>query len=93
MYCKAEATALNRRLLKQDNKAQLIHVTCNKCNGSLLAVILNNGTIIQSVGLKTDLNHIEAKQHFIKEYIDSDEIISIHELLNHEDSTNLLLNT
>ena len=54
----------------------LVHLTCSKCHGYFLAVVLEISKGTSTVGMVTDLNFDDLQRLYTKEQITLDEVIA-----------------
>ncbi len=79
------------KLIREKPDAQLVHVTCSTCQGSLIAVVFTTGPLVSSVGLITDLSEKDVQRLHLSEALEEDDLIEIHEALQHADICRELL--
>lgn len=80
------------KLIREKPDAQLVHVNCTTCKGSLIAVVFTTGPLVSSVGLVTDLSEQDVQRLHLSEALEEDDLIAIHEALQHTDICRELLN-
>ncbi len=68
-------------MLGEKGVTRLFHCSCSTCGQSVLAVILETGGAISSVGLVTDMELKDAVRFKDAEAVSGDECISVHRLL------------
>ncbi len=49
--CKTKYNPLQANLMDEKEDALLVHIKCQKCFNSLLVLVLNQGTVLSSLGL------------------------------------------
>ncbi|MFA6547326.1 MAG: hypothetical protein WCT11_00060 [Candidatus Magasanikbacteria bacterium] len=64
------------KLFAKHDSANLIHITCGKCAGNFIAMIVMMGQGLSSVGMVTDLTFEDAKQLYKTAPLTVDEVIS-----------------
>ena len=79
--CNTKHNILKAKILEEKNNSHLIHVTCDKCKSSVIALILSNALGISSIGLVTDLDSEEVLKFKEGSDISCDEIIEFHQKL------------
>ncbi|MBU1039373.1 hypothetical protein KKC17_04100 [Patescibacteria group bacterium] len=79
--CQAPARPKKIRVLQTKDDNQLIHIDCSLCHSSILALVINSGYGVTSVGLATDLTDEEAMHFQNSPKITTDDVIAIHDLL------------
>lgn len=89
--CQA-SKGLVTKLIREKPDAQLVHVSCSTCQGSLIAVVFTTGPLVSSVGLVTDLSEQDVQRLHLSEALEEDDLIAIHEALQHADICKELLN-
>ena len=66
------------------NSSHLIHLTCNHCQSYFVAMIMEVGKSMSTIGMITDLNYEDTKRLHNKEAISLDETIEASKILkNH----------
>lgn len=80
------------KLIREKPDAQLVHVNCSTCQGSLIAVVFTTGPLVSSVGLVTDLSEQDVQRLHLSEALEEDDLIAMHEALQHADICKELLN-
>lgn len=86
-HCAAEATQLESSVINQSEAAELVHVRCRSCQGSVVALLFSTGPIISSIGLITDLSREDAVRFQQADELSEDNLISLHEWLRQPTST------
>jgi len=77
-------------VLEEKDGAHLIHVECNNCHSSIVAVIITGGIGVSSVGLITDLTSSDVMRFKESPPINEDEVLEAYELATTSDITGLL---
>ena len=67
------------RLFAEREGASLIHLTCTGCQGYFMAMILNLGSGLSSVGMVTDLSFDDVGKIYRTEPLTLDEVLSAQE--------------
>ena len=57
----------------------IVHITCKKCSGNVLAFLSQNDVGTMTVGIVTDLSVDEAQKFMSSESVDFDEVLALHE--------------
>ncbi|PIT88331.1 MAG: hypothetical protein COU29_00880 [Candidatus Magasanikbacteria bacterium CG10_big_fil_rev_8_21_14_0_10_36_32] len=65
----------NARLFASQDKASLIHISCVKCAGNFIAMVVEVGHSLSSMGMVSDLNFSDAEKFCQLEPIVMDEMI------------------
>jgi len=68
-------------LLGEHGAARLYHCSCQSCGHAMLAVVMEGGGLVSSVGMVTDLQAADAKRFRNQGVISTDECIKSHDLL------------
>lgn len=79
--CHAVYAASEIRMLGEKGETRLFHCTCASCGHAVLAVVLDAGGSLSSVGMVTDLEAREAMKFQDVPVISEDECIATHALL------------
>lgn len=79
--CEYEYKTLRAKILDENEEAQLMYVKCQRCQGSLIVLLLASGPLVSSIGLITDLS-MDDVQKFKHGYsIKEEDVIKIHQEL------------
>lgn len=77
--CDSEGSALDIHLLGENEETSLLHVTCDDCAHSLLALVFRDGEGADgSVGFMTDLSHEDALLFCGGSVVSTDDVLSLH---------------
>lgn len=68
-------------VLEESESNTTLHLTCQKCNTSVLVFISNNQQNIVSLGMATDMKGEEAVELFEKDFISNDDVLRVYESL------------
>ncbi len=79
--CHHHYNPIQAKVVEEGNGAHLIYVKCNRCQSSILALILAGSFGISSVGLITDLDSYEVSKFCRLSPISSNEVIKVHQKL------------
>lgn len=79
--CNLKYDPVEARILEEKQNVHLAYIKCYNCQAAILALIMNNGMGITSVGLITDLSADEVIKFKSKSTINSNDVIEIHQLL------------
>jgi hypothetical protein len=79
--CEARYAHGNARLLAEEGETRLIHVTCKKCGGATLSLVLENPSGGSSVGMVTDLTHDDVVRLHRSRKVTTDDVIDVHKAL------------
>jgi len=79
--CYAAQPALQAQIIQESNDAELVHVNCNTCQGSVIALIFSTGSLISSIGLVTDLSPQEVSNWQYQAPLNEDDVITLHRVL------------
>ncbi len=88
--CNQNYNPVQIRVLEEKQDSHLIYITCGYCETSVLAVIINGGLGVSSVGLITDLSSEDVLCFKEAEALSYDDVLDMHEVL--ENQTNDCLN-
>jgi uncharacterized Zn finger protein len=80
-FCGASMEKLDIRLLKEMHDRELVHVHCEACLGSIIALLLMTGPGIASIGLVTDLSFDDMVKSVEEREVSLDDVLGMHELL------------
>lgn len=79
------------KLFANKKNAQFVHITCDSCKISFMAIIMLLGKGISTVGMVTDLNFEDAKRLYGNSPITIDQVIEAHKLFKTPDLEKFLL--
>lgn len=72
---------MHARVIGEDGETHLLHVTCRKCQNSVLAVVLTNPSGVSSVGLITDLSFEDVHRFQKAPRVTIDDVIDAHDFV------------
>lgn len=91
--CKVEYDIKKARLCaEQEEKAYLVHLTCQKCHSYFLVMILMIGPNASSVGMITDLSYEDTKRLYYTEAITLNEALNGYKIMKSKYFHTTLLN-
>ena len=79
--CNARYDFFQARIIEEQQESYLIFIKCKKCKSNIIALLLNNIYGISSIGLVTDLDYDDVVRFTKERYLDYDDVIEVHELL------------
>jgi len=65
----------------------IIHITCKKCLGNVLAFLSHNDMGVTTVGIVTDLSVSEAQKFMSSESVNFKDVLALHEASSHSGLT------
>lgn len=68
----------------------LVHMTCNNCQSYFLAMVMELGKGVSTIGMITDLSYEDVKRTYKTKAIRMDEVIEASQLLNKNNIINIL---
>ncbi|MFA5029462.1 MAG: hypothetical protein WC518_01775 [Patescibacteria group bacterium] len=74
------------KVLEENEGAHLIYLKCRRCYSAILVLIMANNFGISSVGLITDLDSHEVMKFKAAKETNSDDVLSVHQLLENNSS-------
>ncbi len=89
-FCDSHYAIRAARVIAQKEDAHVVHIECVQCGGSIVALILANGTGPQSIGIMTDLARDEVAKFSSSTVVNEDDAVSLHEHLIDGPLTTLL---
>ncbi|MDH4330360.1 MAG: hypothetical protein OEV93_02305 [Candidatus Moranbacteria bacterium] len=69
-------------VLEENDLNATFHLTCHKCNTSVLIFVSNNQQNIISLGIATDMNGDEVVDFFKGGAITTDDVLSVYEKIS-----------
>ena len=92
MHCPSCNEMLRRgKLVEGKDTACLTHFQCGSCLHFCLSLVFRTQVGISTVVLVTDLSFEDVVRMRNKDYVTSDEVINLHELLNRNDAALMLV--
>lgn len=77
--CDSEGSSLDIHLLGENEETSLLHVACDACGHSLLALVFRDGEGADgSVGFMTDLSHEDVLRFCGESTVSTDDVLSLH---------------
>lgn len=73
--CGSVYNTKNARLFASQDSANMIHISCAKCAGNFIAMVVQVGHSLSSMGIVSDLNFSDAEKFCQSEPIKMDEMI------------------
>jgi hypothetical protein len=80
--CDTRRTPLSVRILGSDMDSHLVHVTCRKCKGSTLCLVLKRADTASSVSIVTDLSPDDVGRFERARAVSVDDVIAAHEFFS-----------
>ncbi len=91
--CNVKYNPLQLRILDEKIDAHLVYITCRNCCAGVVALIMNRGMGVTSVGLITDLSADDVIKFKESKDLRSEDVLELHQLLesNEEDYLKLFI--
>ena len=83
--CKSAFEVSHTRLLGQEGDAELLHLTCASCEGSLIALVMAAPGHLSSVGVPTDLSFEDVQRLESLPRVSADDVLALHDMLERHD--------
>ena len=83
--CKSAFEVSHTRLLGQEGDAELLHLTCASCEGSLIALFMVSHGHLSSVGVPTDLSFEDVQRLESLPRVSADDVLALHDMLERHD--------
>lgn len=83
--CEAHFSPKDSQIIGERENSHLLHITCQKCRNSVLAIITVSSEGISSVGLVTDLNYEDVLKFRQKQAVETDDVLLAHAALEDSD--------
>jgi len=80
-FCDSQYAIRAARVIAQKDDSHVVHIECTHCGGSIVALILANGSGPQSIGIMTDLARDEVAKFSKGVTVTADDAIDLHEVL------------
>ena len=80
--CQNSNQDIEARMLGQGCETRLLHLNCNKCGSSLLALVLLSQGIVSSVGMITDLTFEDVRRFRDLDQIVVDDVLDLHQIMD-----------
>ena len=68
-------------VLEEYNESHLVHITCQKCKGSILHMIVTTSLGVSAVGIITDLSAVEVAKLRKKPAVSEDDVLEFHKFI------------
>lgn len=85
-FCGADYDLEGAKVISEEDDSTMIYVTCSDCESSIVAIVAMSGLGVVSLGLVTDMTAEDAKRFVGSRCVSSDELLSIYETLEKNDS-------
>lgn len=82
--CRSAYEPSEIHLLGEKGTTRLFHCTCKSCGHAVLAIVLDNGGAVSSVGLVTDLEIQDAVRFQGALAVSADDCVAVHELVERQ---------
>ncbi len=82
--CETRYNPMEAQMLGNDGETHLLHVRCQSCHNSVLALVLVNQVGASSVGLLTDLSHEDVMRFKDNGVVSVNDVIDLHAFLEHD---------
>src|SRR5687767_5660962 len=86
-FCSAEYDLDGAKVIGEEEESTMVYVTCSECESSIIAIVAMSGLGIVSLGLVTDMTEEDTKRFRDSSGVTSNELLSIYELLEKNNST------
>ncbi|MEX2054879.1 MAG: hypothetical protein WD972_01740 [Candidatus Andersenbacteria bacterium] len=86
-FCSAEYDLDGAKVIGEEEESTMVYVTCSECESSIIAIVAMSGLGIVSLGLVTDMTEDDTKRFVDSKGVTSNELLSIYELLEKNNST------
>lgn len=80
--CQHRYNPFTAHVVEERDGAQLVHVTCNQCSSSIVALVLSGGFGVSSVGFITDLSSDDVLRLKHSETVTSDDVLTLYKELD-----------
>jgi hypothetical protein len=80
-HCRAKYEQLDSVVITESKDAELVHVKCRSCQGSLVALLFSTGPLISSIGLVTDLSQEDVVRFQQAKELSEEDLLACHEWL------------
>ena len=78
---------MDTRILGDNGESRLLHLRCQKCSSSILALVLMSPGGVSSVGLLTDLSFEDVRRFKSGNSVNTDDVIKVHEMMEKDGLT------
>ena len=80
--CHDVYNSIDAKIIGSDGDTRLLHVRCNQCANSLLALVMIQNGAASSVGLVTDLSYEDVLRFKRSNYVNIDDVIGLNEQMS-----------
>lgn len=85
--CDNQSDKIDTHILGDNGESRLLHLRCQKCSNSILALVLVSPGGVSSLGLLTDLTFEDVRRFKAGNSVTIDDVIRIHEVLENSGLT------
>lgn len=82
--CEAHYHPREAQLVGEAQNSHLLHITCQKCQHAIIALILVSAGGVSSVGLVTDLSYEDTMKFREAPVVSADDVLEVHESLRRD---------
>lgn len=79
--CQKAYNPMTANIVEEREGAHLVHITCNYCQSSIVAVVVSGGFGVSSVGFVTDLSSEDVARLKSSTRVSSDDILDLYKAL------------
>lgn len=76
--CRKKYDPMQATLLEESEEAHLVHIKCQHCQSSIVVLILQQGPVVSSMGVVTDLNKEDIMRLKSNGTIKEDDVLAVH---------------
>ncbi len=85
-FCSVEYDLDGAKVIGEEDESTMVYVTCSQCQSSIIAIVAMSGLGVVSLGLVTDMSEDDTKRFLKGNSVSSNELLSIYELLETNNS-------
>lgn len=82
--CRVKYNPVEARVIEEGTDAHLVYVKCHSCGKAILAVVVEGGVGVQSIGMVTDLSSEDVRRLRRSRPVCGDDVLDLHELLQRQ---------
>lgn len=72
---------MDAHILGDNGESRLLHLRCQKCSSSILALVLLSPAGVNSIGLLTDLSFEDVRRFKSGNSVNTDDVLKVHEMM------------
>ena len=79
--CKVRYSSNQAKVIEERPDYNLVHITCQNCSKSILAIVMTGSLGVNSVGMVTDLSSDDVLRLRDADPVNADDVLAVHQLI------------